>query len=259
MRVSVSGKELKQAITVCKLKGKYNEGLGSSNSLLCDDVILECKNNKLYVHNADNFTYVVYRLDCEEDNYEAGIFAISGGTLSKYLTDTNVTIKTVENKVEVLFGDSIVSIPILARHSNASVITRLKEYLMDLTKNVASKAIRNDSSLQVTPKLHLSTIIKVCSEEFSEAMSLAEKVGNSIYNLNYDEDSLIVSSNRDNEKVTTEILPITQSGECATVDISLPVANVSKIEDTIVLAYGDDVPVVFINNKVTILRGPRDR
>jgi hypothetical protein len=26
-----------------------------------------------------------------------------------------------------------------------------------------------------------------------------------------------------------------------------------------VLAYGDDVPVVFINNKVTILRGPRDR
>ena len=259
MRVRVSGKELKQAITVCKLKGKYNEGLGSSNSLLCDDVILECKNNKLYVHNADNFTYVVYRLDCEEDNYEAGMFAISGGTLSKYLTDTNVTIKTVENKVEVLFGDSIVSIPLLARHTNASVITRLKEYLMDLTKNVASKAIRNDGSLQVTPKLQLGTIIKVCSEEFSEAMLLAEKVGNSIYNLNWNEDELIISSDRDTEKVTTEILPITHTGECATVDISLPVANVSKIEDTIVLAYGDDVPVVFINNKVTILRGPRDR
>ena len=64
MRVSVSGKELKQAITVCKLKGKYNEGLGSSNSLLCDDVILECKNNKLYVHNADNFTFKFADCNC---------------------------------------------------------------------------------------------------------------------------------------------------------------------------------------------------
>ena len=90
---------------------------------------------------------------------------------------------------------------------------------------------------------------------------MAEKVGNSIYNINWnaEREELVVSSNNGTERVETEITPIDHTGDDATVDISLPIANIAKIENSIILAYGDDVPVVFISNKVTILRGPRDR
>tara|TARA_R100000773_G_scaffold44146_1_gene44256 strand:+ start:1388 stop:2161 length:774 start_codon:yes stop_codon:yes gene_type:complete len=257
MRVTINGNQLKEAITVCKLKGKYNEGMGNANSLLCDDVILQVKDDRLYVQNADNYTYIVYRLDCEES--ENGSIVVSGTTLSKYLTDTNVVMTNTDGILSLKFDDTEVTIPLLVRHTNSGVITRLSEYLMDLNRTSVSKTIREKGSIQVTPKLHLDTILKVSSDEFSLAMSLAEKVGNSIYNLNWNKEELIVSSNNGNEKVQTEIIPIDYTGEDATVDISLPIANLSKIENSIVLAYGDDVPVVFINNKVTILRGPRDR
>ena len=257
MRVTINGNQLKEAITVCKLKGKYNEGMGSANSLLCDDIVLQVKDNRLYVQNADNYTYVVYRLDCED--CINGIVVISGSTLNKYLTDTDVILMDIDDVLTLEFDDTEVTIPLLVRHTNAGVITRLNEYLMDLNRTSVSKIIREKGSVQVTPKLHLDTIIKVSSDEFSTAMSLAEKVGNSIYNLNWNKEELVVSSNNGTEKVQTEIMPIDYTGEDATVDISLPVANVSKIENSIILAYGDDVPVVFINNKVTILRGPRDR
>tara|TARA_R110002167_G_scaffold111007_1_gene282290 strand:- start:11875 stop:12654 length:780 start_codon:yes stop_codon:yes gene_type:complete len=259
MKFIVKGKELKEAITVCKLKGKYNEGNSSSNSLLCDDVMLEVKGGNLYIQNADNYTYVVYRLECDILTGTTTNFTVSGSTLSKYLIDTNVTITTLDDKIEVYFNDTVVSMPLLERHSNASIITRLKEYLMDLDKRTISKVIREGKTIQATPKLHLSTIIKICSEEFSEAMSLAEKVGNSIYSLDWGDEGLLVSSMRDNEKVTTNILPITNCGGFASVDISLPISNICKAEDEIILAFGDDVPVVFVNSKITILRGPRER
>jgi len=259
MRITTNGKELKEAITICRLRGKYNEGVSNALSVLCDDIMLQVKDGMLYVQNADNYTYIVYRLECSESTN--GVISISGSTLNKYLTDTDVTLESNDSSVELTLNNSIVTIPLLERHSNSGVITRLKEYLMELDKLTASKIIRAGGEVQVTPKLSLSTILKLESEEFVEAMSLAENVGNCIYKLDwsFDNDTFLISSDRGNEKVVTEIEPISTTGGNATVEISLPIGNIAKTEDVLIVAFNDDVPVVFINEKITVLRGPRDR
>ena len=259
MRFTINGKELKEAIRICRLKGKYNEGVSNSLAVLCDDIVLEVKDGIVYVQNADNYTYIVYRLECRESTN--GSISISGGTVDKYLVDTDITLDSKDSTGELILNNSVVTIPLLERHTNAGVITRLKEYLINLNKVRASKIIRSGEKIQVTSKLHLSTILKIESEEFVEAMSLAENVGNSIYNLNwsYDDSRLYISSDRGYEKVVTEIEPISTTGYNATVEISLPIGSIAKTEDILIIAFGDDVPVVFINDKVTVLRGPRDR
>ena len=83
MRLTTNGKELKEAITICRLRGKYNEGVSNALSVLCDDIMLQVHEGVLYVQNADNYTYIVYRLECSESTN--GIISISGSTLNKYL------------------------------------------------------------------------------------------------------------------------------------------------------------------------------
>ena len=255
MKFTVNGKEFKEAIRICKLKGKYNEGNYSTTSALSDNIFLEVKDNILYIQNADNYTYIVYRLT--GTNMQDGYEAVCGETLEKYLTDAEISANTEQGKICLLVNSTIITIPTLQRHENASVINRLKVHLSTLTRSMARRALRQSEPLQVTDKLFLTTILDLESDEFVEAMTLAEKVGNSIYKINWKPDQLVISSNRNNEEVITNINPLNSNNIPASVDISLPIGNIAKTEDYITLAYNDNNPVVFMNEKITVLRGPR--
>ncbi len=45
----------------------------------------------------------------------------------------------------------------------------------------------------------------------------------------------------------------------ATVELSLPISNIIKDDDELVILFDDERPTVFANRKVTVLRAPRLR
>ena len=87
-------------------------------------------------------------------------------------------------------------------------------------------------------------------------MSLAEKVGNSIYKIDWNCKKLLISSTKTGECVYTEVSAIGNNRK-ATVEISLPIANIISKEEDVVILYDDEKPVIFANEKITVLRAPR--
>ena len=250
----MNGKELKEAINICRLRGKYNEGMGNKNSILSDDIFIEVEDDTVYVQNANNYTYVVYRYTDEDAT--AGTVSLSGSTLEKYLTDTDVVFETKEGKILLASGSSIVSLPILGRHDDLNVIYRLKSKLRNLDRRTIKRMFRNGEDIMVTESLALKTLLDVESDDLSEAMAIAEKVGNSIYRIEWNGENLTVSSTKNNESVKTEVDAIGNDRK-ATVEISLPIANIISKEAEVVILYDDEKPVIFANEKITVLRAPR--
>jgi len=254
MEFRMNGKELKEAINICRLRGKYNEGIGSKTSVLCDDLFIEVEEGMVYIQNANNYTYVVYRhTDVEAVN---GMVNLSGSILEKYLSDTDLVFKSDDGKIELTTNNSVVTLPVLGRHEELHVIYRLKDKLRNLSRRAIRKMSREGVEIKVTETLALKTMLDVESEELMGAMTLAEKVGNSIYKIDWDGEKLLVSSTKNNESVFTEV---TASGNDrkATVEISLPISKLVSRDKEVMILYDDEKPVVFANEKVTVLRAPR--
>tara|TARA_R110000796_G_scaffold251888_1_gene384390 strand:+ start:733 stop:1506 length:774 start_codon:yes stop_codon:yes gene_type:complete len=254
MEFRMNGKELKDAINICRLRGKYNEGMGNKTSVLSDDIFIEVEDKTVYIQNANNYTYVVYRYTDEEAT--SGMVSLSGSTIEKYLTDTDVVFKSDDGKIELSVGDSIITLPVLGRHDDLNVIYRLKSKLRNLDKRTIKRMFRNEEDIMVTENLMLKTLLDVESDVLASAMSIAEKVGNSIYKLDWDGKKLLISSTKNNESVYTEVDAI-GNFRTATVEISLPIANIISKESEVVILYDDEKPVVFANEKITVLRAPR--
>ena len=115
---------------------------------------------------------------------------------------------------------------------------------------------REGEEIFVTETLSLKTMLDVESDELTQAMELAEKVGNSIYRIDWDGEKLLVSSTKNNESVYTEVTA-TGNDRKATVDISLPISKLVSKEREVIILYDDEKPVVFANEKITVLRAPR--
>jgi len=254
MEFRMNGKELKEAINICRLRGKYNEGMSNKTSVLCDDLFIEVEDRMVYIQNANNFTYVVYRHNDEEA--VNGMVNLSGSTLEKYLTDTDLVFRSDDGKIELASGNSIVTLPVLGRHEELHVIYRLKDKLRNLTRRSIRKMIREEQDIFVTENLALKTMLDVESDELTEAMMLAEKVGNSIYRIDWDGDKLLISSTKNNESVFTEITAVGTDRK-ATVEISLPISKLVSREREVIILYDDEKPVIFANEQVTVLRAPR--
>ena len=254
MEFRMNGKELKEAINICRLRGKYNEGMGNKNSILSDDIFIEVEDNVVYIQNANNYTYVVYRYTDEEA--QSGMVSLSGSTLEKYLTDTEVVFMSDEGRIQVASGNSVVTLPVLGRHNDLNVIYRLKSKLRNLDRRTIKRMFRNEEDIMVTDTLSLKTLLDVESDELSEAMAIAEKVGNSIYRMEWNGEKLIIGSSKNIESVKTEIDAIGGKRK-ATVEISLPIANIISKEPEVVILYDDERPVIFANEKITVLRAPR--
>lgn len=254
MEFRMNGKELKEAINICRLRGKYNEGMGNKTSVLCDDLFIEVEDGTVYIQNANNYTYVVYRHNDEEAIN--GMVNLSGSKLEKYLKDTDLVFRSDDGKIELATGNSVVTMPVLGRHTELNVIYRLKSKLRNLNRRTIRKMNREGEDIFVTETLSLKTMLDVESDELTQAMELAEKVGNSIYRIDWDGEKLLVSSTKNNESVYTEVTA-TGNDRKATVDISLPISKLVSKEREVIILYDDEKPVVFANEKITVLRAPR--
>ena len=253
MKFTIDSKELKNILQIVALRGKYNQGYTSKVSGLSSQVYIEATPNMVYFYNGDPSTFVVYRHECEA---EEGVFCVDSNMMVNYLTDGDATIIHKEGKIKMLIGSSIVTFPSVMRSEHLNIVMKLKPFLYNLDYD----AIKENESIKVTPLLSMKSRFLVRTQEFSDAMNLAERVGNSVYKLDFDGKGLTISSKTNTHEVTTPIWTSTESTLPATVEVSLPVGKILGYTDAprVALCYEDDRPLVIATDEVTILRAPRE-
>lgn len=250
MKFTMNGKRLKNDINVSLIKGKYNQGLSNENSSLGSEIRITATKEHLIVENGDMSTYIRIAssdLECES----VGRVYVNADTLLKYLPDEECTIVSTEGIIKVSYGNSIAEMPCLERHQYAHVMERFSS--MCETNHEESEC------LKVTEKLTLNTKVAVHTNALVNGLKTAEKVGTSIYTFRCDNDSLIISSDRGSQNFSTRIDVIENTNASAIGSLSLPLVKpiLHGEDDWTYIYYDDEMPFVFVNGGVTILRAPR--
>jgi len=250
MKITTNGKRLKNDINVALIKGKYNKGLLSENSSLGNEIRLTATKEYLTIENGDMSTYIRIESPVSECD-SPGRFCVNAETLLKYLPDEECTIITVEGIIKVAYGNSIAELPSLERHQYAHVMERFSP--MCETNHEESE------SLQVTEKLTLSTKVAVHTNALVESLKTAEKVGTSVYTFGYDGETLTVSSEKGSQNFSTRLETVDGYSGPSVGSFSLPIVKpiLQGEDDWTYIYYDDEMPFVFVNGGVTILRAPR--
>lgn len=246
MKFIINGNRLKEKIESALLKGKWNYGQVNKNSILNSSVIISISDDS-YICNGDHSSYVKTWLEIEE-NFEAGRITVDSDVLLKYLSANDTTFTVKENILTLSTGTKKVSIPVLERH-------QYNDSIMDVNSKY-NPHIDMEKELSISERTKLKTRLKVPTGELQIALKACEVVGNSVYKLDYNGESLIVSSNRDNENVSVEITLVTTLGPKATMEFSAPIFKYLDGVSTI-LSFNDDSPLSVISGAFTMLRAPR--
>lgn len=250
MKFTMNGKKLKEMIETSLLKGKYNEGLTSTKSQLGDVVRISAENDKVLVENADFSTYICISKQATVES--EGHISMSATSIVKYLPDETCVFVLSGGVLSVNFGNSVAEVPCAETHTSAHVIQRFS----NIAGLSPSERIHN---LQVTEKLRLDTRVNVNNQELISALNSAEKVGHSVYTLTNTDEHMTLTSVRDSERFSSNIERYNDCTRDAIVSFSLPIMKALAMGSQINtdIYYDDEMPIVFYNHPVVILRAPR--
>jgi hypothetical protein len=246
MRFTMNGNKLKNKIESALLKGKWNYGQVNKNTILNSSVIISISDDS-YICNGDHSSYVKTWIEIGE-NFEAGRITIDSDVLLKYLSSNDTTFSVKENILTLSTGTRKVSIPVLERH-------QYNDSIMDINSKY-NHCIDMEKTLSISERTELKTRLKVPTSELQDALKSCEVVGNSVYKLDYNGETLIVSSSKDNENVSVDITIVDKLGPKATMEFSAPIFKYLDGVSTI-LSFNDDSPLSVISGAFTMLRAPR--
>lgn len=256
MKIVIDGKELNEKLKAVLLKGKWNLGLDAKASSLGSAVVIEANEN-VYLYNGNEATYVKLRIDNVEV-IEQGRCCVSYDLLNKYLkTSQQLVLEVLEEEgmLQLVTNGRIIKLPLLDRHPNNDQILYSKENF-SADYDHAVDVIGSLTSLNISNKTKLHSVMIVNTGEFEDAIKYCEDVGSGIYKLEYDDGVLTVSSvkNRESMKVTISLEQWT--GPIATVEFTGPLHKAIDT-DEFIIAFNDDSPVSILSRNVQILRAPR--
>ena len=178
--IVIEGNELEKAIKICTLRGKMAMMRSNKTGSLSSNVVIKIDDD-VYFQNANEFTYVCYRAD-----------VVSHEGKGTFIIDTDILVEIycqMENgeytlNLEVRCDGSIITIPPANTHTNINVVEKLGARLRDLD-NRTILANKDEDGVAVTDTLKLKTVVNLHSDNVVKAVNLAERVGNSIYKLDW--------------------------------------------------------------------------
>tara|TARA_Y100001938_G_C8038226_1_gene404645 strand:+ start:541 stop:1302 length:762 start_codon:yes stop_codon:yes gene_type:complete len=250
MKCKVNGKLLKEKIESVLLKGKWNNGGSSKNTILCPSVIISVQNENICkLSNGNPSTYVSNTLELIElEDCETGRVSVDSEILLKYLPKEDCILQLVNNIFQLVSERKTVRIPILERHENNDSILFVEKNL-NIERNI-------NTEVTVSARTTLNTRVKVSTDELVNALSDCEAVGTSVFQLDYDGEHLNVSSSNGTELVMVKIEPMESVGEKATMEFSAPVHKYLEGRATI-LSFEDETPLALLSGNLKVLRAPR--
>jgi len=255
MKFIIDGKVLSEKLKAVLMKGKWAQGNDTKSGSLGTSVIIEIGEIP-YLYNGNESTYIRIRLT-DIDIVHHGRCCVSYDLLNKYLKAGNVVIETLleEGMLQLVTNTQLIKLPLLDRHPNNEQVLYSKEnYTVDY--NAALNNCLDHSGLPISEKTTLKTVLITNTENFINAMNACEVVGSGVYKLEYDCDTLTVSSIRNRESVSVTVDLEEQSGPVATVEFTGPIHKVIEGTET-VLSFNDDSPIAILCRNIQMLRAPR--
>ena len=249
MKFRINGKTFKEAIESVLVKGKWNCGTNNKSMTLLSNIVISI-GEESYLYNADNTTFVRQRLSIDNEyESENGRIAVDAEVLLKYLSNEPTTVVLKDNILSHASDGKMVKVPILERHNNNHAITYTAE-----NYNIHTDM---EKPISISPKTTLKTRLKISTKELVQAFISCESVGNSVFQLDFDEELLHITSSTTTEEVTVVLEPIEFLGGKATMDVSAPFYKHLGDTVTTILSFNDDSPLSIISGGFSMLRAPR--
>jgi len=238
------------ALETTTLKGKYRYGDGLKSKSIGDYCYMKVAENTLSLHNSDNTTAVRMLIDVEV--LESGQCTLEISRMVKYLKNIKGNVRfTKTDHVKITSGNANISLPVVVVHPNMDMITKHENRIDNLQ-------FGTPEYLPSWGKVTYEAGIGLNSEYIQETMKAVENVGSGVFKLDFDGESLTISSSRLNESYS-EVLEFGEKlwaayGEEATVEVVLPFHN---FYDGIFMMYlKDECPILFDDGKCSIIRAP---
>jgi hypothetical protein len=250
MKFNCDAKELMDAIESTTLKGKYKYGDGLKSKSIGDYCYMKITGNELTLQNSDNTTAV--RVKLEVDGNESGQCTVEISRMIKYLKNIKGSITfTKTDHIKINSGNANVSLPVVVVHPSIDMITKHENRIKDIE-------FGTPEYLPAWGKVEYEAGIGLNSANIQETMKAVESVGSGVFKLDFDGESLTISSSKLNESYS-EVLEFGEKlwaayGEEATVEVVLPFHN---FYDGIFMMYlKDECPILFDDGKCSIIRAP---
>ena len=244
MKFTIDNKIMIKALETILMKGKYKKGDSTETRIISDHVYIDGSNNHLKLFNANHYCGCSLNLVASYNPVvdEKKSFIIEAEKAIKYL-------KTFSGEVSFTFGDSLVmrngtrraTLPLVTDHPAVEMINRL------MASQVAE-------GFPTVGKTKLETKIVVNSDNLIDAVKGCSATNTGAYKLDYDGESLKVSSSRRQEGYTTTVDMITHEGEPSTLVIAQPFHKF--LDGMSILYMKDDSPLYIVGIDRRIVLAP---
>lgn len=243
MKFQIDNKIMIKALETVLMKGKYKKGDSTETRIISSHVYMDGTNlNSITLFNANHYCGCSLNLITEIVADEKKSFIIEAEKAIKYL-------KTFSGEVNFTFGDSLVmrngtrqaTLPLVTDHPAVEMINRL------MASQVAE-------GFPTVGKTKLETKIVVNSDNLIDAVKGCSATNTGAYKLDYDGESLKVSSSRRQEGYTTTVDMITHEGESSTLVIAQPFHKF--LDGMSILYMKDDSPLYIVGTDRKIVLAP---
>jgi len=242
MRFLVDNKVMITALETILMKGKYKKGDSTETRIISEYVYVDGNNNNITLSNANHYCGCSLTINEPVPVAKKMAFIIEAQKAIKYL-------KTFNGEVSFTFGDSLLmrngtrqaTLPIVTDHPAVNMINRIME--MEL-----------EQDMPTIGKTKLETKVVVNSLSLIEAVKGCSAVNTGAYKLNYDGESLKVSSSKRQEGYTSNVPMMTHEGEPSTLVIAQPFHKF--INGISILYMRDDSPLYIIGTDRKIVLAP---
>jgi hypothetical protein len=248
--VRVKASELKKGINTVLCKGKWAIGQGIKNHSLGNEILLSCSNNNLNINNANNGTFVWYKMAATGNAIPR--ITVEADKLLKYILNGAVISLDYSDKNNLLTitrdTGASATIPTLDRHPHVDAILRVSKTLHG---NFETK-----EGMKISDKTTLTSILELDSKKFLEATKLCESVGSGIYKIDIGENKLTISSEKDRE-IYSEAITVAEDKQSNTAVVQYTGPFHKFFKGTLKIATNDNKPILFKTSNIVILRAPR--
>ena len=248
MKFSANTYNLKEALESIQVRGKYLNDRMLSSSSLGEAFYMFLEGNVLSLWNGD-VTFIV-NITVEVEGETNGSYIGSAKTIIPYLKNFGETV-TVEvgDFLTITSGNRKASVPMIVNHRGMDAISRVK----DMTKHMTY----GELTLPKFSNKEFEGAFSLTEVDFTRCLNLSELVKSGVYELNFKDNSVVISTQLNAEnKYEETITPSAFLGEGATVDFSGPLHKFFKKGQLINFYVKDEFPLVLVADDRKLIKAP---
>jgi len=252
MRFTIDSIELKEALESLQVKGKRltNNGFSSGNfgSVFTANLV----DNQLLLVNGDSTFMLKIALEVATEGHETGTCNADASLILPYLKSFNGTVTiTVGDFILISNGSKTASIPKIVNHPHEEALSRLIEMTSHIRYEPQPTTLFTFSNLNYEGSFTLN------QKDFQSCLRNCELVGEGIYNLNYHNGEVVISSSTNATNSYREVLPaVFNTGESATLDFSSPLYSFFKKDQLLNFYVRDEFPMMIVANDRMLMKAP---